>query len=101
MARKAGVIGKNCAAAARGDGLVAIEAERAEQSKSARVPAMVITAKRFGRIFHQRQIEIVGNCQHAIKIHRMAKRVHGHQRTNYAPTAAVDTLPGLLRGVVV
>jgi hypothetical protein len=55
------VVGEDRAAAAGGDGLVAVETKGSKAAESARMAAVVVTAQGFRRILHQGQVEVVGH----------------------------------------
>ena len=100
-ARKLSIIGEDCAAAPGSYGFVAVKTQGAKQTKCAGMPAVVEAAKRFGRIFHKRKIEIVRNREQAIQISGVAKGVHGHQCPDNAPAVAVHTMARALLRVFV
>ena len=72
------VIGDDHAAAAGGDDLVAIEADGAEQTETARVLALVVATQRFRGILDQRDAKLGADLGDLINPARVTEGVHGH-----------------------
>ena len=82
------------AAAPRGNGLVAVEAERSHSTKRSCVPPPVIAAYRFCCVLHNRERKASGNFVQRIHIDRVAKdmnRQEGRHPGAGQPIAA-DTI---------
>ena len=90
VAAKFDIVRQDRTAAARGDDLVAIEAERRNRRQRSAGPPLVLAAKRFSGVFHHHQPKFGGDCIQTIHVNRMAKDMHRHHTGNPPPGVFVE-----------
>src|SRR5437016_1245656 len=90
VARQCRVVRENRAAAAGGDSLVAIEAERRHATERSSMAAADRAAERLGGVFDHGEPEMTRQREHSVDVHGMSKRVHRNDGANHASRRAVD-----------
>ena len=91
-ARQLAIVAHDRAAAAGGDGLVAVEAEHADAARAADRASPILAAERLGGILHQREPQVARKRGDCVEIDRMSVEVHRHDRPDDAAGVAVDDL---------
>ena len=94
-----GILEQQHAAAAGGDGLVAVEAEGADLGKGAGVLPFIEAADALGGVFHHLNLPFPADVHDFPDAHGMAESVHGHAGFYAATGAAVVAAVGAQFGV--
>ena len=91
--RKLCIVGEDRAAAAGGDGLVAVETERAKQSEGAGVAPRIVLPSDSAASSTSARLKSRATASSAVEIDRMTEDVHRHERANARPVARLTQRP--------